>query len=93
MCDALMQRVSMGAELMAVWLPCAGPAGSKGHCASNHSGTALSFAKVFQTRPQRTAAIRSVLHNSLVLQRLSNASSLVLDQLFKTVLVGQQSAL
>lgn len=83
----------MGAELMAVWLPCAGPAGSKGHCASNHSGTALSFAKVLQTRPQRTAAIRSVLHNSLALQRLSNASSLVLDQLFKTVLVGQQSAL
>lgn len=83
----------MGAELMAVWLPCAGPAGSKGHCASNHSGTALSFAKDFQTRPQRTAAIRSVLHNSLALQRLSNASSLVLDQLFKTVLVGQQSAL
>lgn len=93
MCDGSMQRVSVGAELTVVWLPCAGPAGSKGHCASNHSHTGLSLVKVFQRRPQRTAARGSVPHSSLALQRLSNASPLLLDLLFKTVLVSQQSTL
>lgn len=48
MCDALMQKSSMGAELIAVWIPCACPAGIKGHCASNHSGTGLRFTKAFK---------------------------------------------
>lgn len=83
----------MDAELTAEWLPCVGPAGSKGHHASNYSHTGLSLVKVFQRRPQRTSARGRVPHSSLALQRLSNASPLLLDLLFKTVLMAQQSAL